>query len=117
MTVFSLEGSQQRLVNKMVYCTKCGTKNEDNAELCANCKEPLKTTRAVRRERRRKEDDCFGLPNGGSIIGLIIGFIIILWGVSSVLDFDFGSYLWAIIIVIFGTLLVAGSLYSMNRRR
>jgi uncharacterized membrane protein YvbJ len=101
----------------MVYCTKCGTKNEEDAVLCANCKEPLGGSQTVRHERRRKESECFGLPHGGSIAGLVIGFIIILWGVTSVLDIDFGSYLWAVVIVIFGTLMVAGALYSMSSRR
>ena len=101
----------------MVYCTKCGTKNEEDAVLCANCKEPLGGSQTVRHERRRKENECFGLPHGGSIAGLVIGFIIILWGVTSVLDINFGSYLWAVVIVIFGTLMVAGALYSMSRRR
>ncbi len=78
----------QRIVGeqKMVYCTKCGTKNEDDAMTCVNCKEPLGNYQTVRRERRRKESECFGLPNGGSIAGLVIGLIIILWGVTSVLD-------------------------------
>jgi hypothetical protein len=113
---FLLEGSQN-MVNKMVYCTKCGTKNEEDAVVCVNCKEPLGSYQTVRRERRRKENECFGLPNGGAIAGLVIGLIIILWGVSSVLEIDFGNYLWAFIIVIFGTLMVAGALYSMGRRR
>ena len=101
----------------MVYCIKCGTKNEKDAVTCVNCKEPLSSNQTVRRERRRKENECFGLPNGGSIVGLVIGLIIILWGVTSVLDIPLGSYLWAIIIVIFGTLMVAGALYSMSRKR
>jgi uncharacterized membrane protein YvbJ len=101
----------------MVYCTKCGTKNEEDAVFCVNCKEPLGVSQTVRYERRRKESECFGLPHGGSIAGLVIGLIIILWGVTSVLDIDFGSYLWAVVIVIFGTLMVAGALYSMSRRR
>ncbi|MFC1487133.1 zinc ribbon domain-containing protein [Thermoproteota archaeon] len=101
----------------MVYCTKCGTKNEDDVALCANCKEPLGSYQTVRHERRKKENECFGLPHGGSIAGLVIGFIVILWGVTSVLDIDFGSYLWTLIIIIFGTLMVAGALYSMNRKR
>jgi uncharacterized membrane protein YvbJ len=100
----------------MVYCTKCGTKNEDDAQFCANCKEPLMSTRKVRHERRQKESDCFGLPHGGSIAGLVIGFLIILWGVTTVLDINFGSYLWAIVIIIFGTLMVAGALYKMSRK-
>ena len=101
----------------MVYCTKCGTKNVDDTEFCTNCKEPLNAHQTVKRERRQKENECFGLPHGGSIAGLIIGFVIILWGLSSVLDINFGSYLWTIVIIIFGTLMVAGALYTMNRRR
>jgi tetrahydromethanopterin S-methyltransferase subunit E len=101
----------------MVYCTKCGTKNEEDAVICVNCKEPLMSNQTtVRRERRRKESECFGLPHGGSIAGLVIGLIIILWGVTTVLDIPLGNYLWAIVIVIFGTLMVAGALYSMIRR-
>jgi hypothetical protein len=106
-----------KVVNKMVYCTKCGTKNEDDAVVCVNCKEPLGDSKTTRRERRRKEDECFGLPHGGSIAGLVVGLIIIMWGVTSVLDIDFGSYFWAFIIIIFGTLMVAGALYTINRRR
>ena len=71
----------------------------------------------MRRERKRKENECFGLPHGGTIVGLVIGLIIIVWGVSSILDIDFGSHVWAFIIVIFGTLMVVGALYSINRRR
>ena len=99
----------------MVYCTKCGTKNDDTAKFCVNCREPLMITQAVRTERRRKENECFGLPHGGSIAGLVIGLIIILWGITSVLDVDLGNYLWAIVIIIFGTLMVAGALYKMKR--
>jgi len=117
MIVFLLEGSQNKMVNNMVYCTKCGTKNEEDAVICVNCKEPLMSTQTARRERRRKENECFGLPHGGAIAGLVIGLIIILWGVTSVLEIDFGNYLWALIIIIFGSLMVAGALYSMSRRR
>jgi len=99
----------------MVYCTKCGTKNEDDVEVCVNCKEPLGSHPPTRRERRRKESECFGLPYGGSIAGLVLGLIIILWGVSMVLDIDFP--LWAIIIIIFGSLMVVGALYSISRKR
>jgi high-affinity Fe2+/Pb2+ permease len=101
----------------MVYCTKCGTKNEDDATLCIKCKEPLNAHQTVKHERRQKENECFGLPHGGSIAGLVIGFIIILWGLSNVLDINLGSYMWTIVIIIFGTLMVAGALYSMNRKR
>ena len=104
------------LVNKMVYCTKCGTKNEDDAVVCVKCNEPLVGGQPLsRRERRRKENECFGLPHGGSIGGLVLGLIIILWGITSVIDIEFP--LWAFIIIIFGSLMVAGALYSMSRKR
>jgi ribosomal protein L40E len=102
-------------VKKMVYCTKCGTKNEDDAEVCAKCKEPLVGRTRVKRERRHKENECFGLPHGGSIAGLVIGLLIILWGVTSFLDIELP--LWSFIIIIFGTLMVAGAIYSMGRKR
>ncbi|MCZ2809778.1 MAG: zinc ribbon domain-containing protein [Candidatus Bathyarchaeota archaeon] len=114
---FLFEGSQNKLVNKMVYCTKCGTKNKEDATICVKCKEPLGNRQTVRRERRRKENECFGLPHGGSIAGLVIGLIIILWGVTHFLGEDFGEYLWPFIIIIFGTLMVVGALYAMSRRR
>lgn len=99
----------------MVYCTKCGTKNEDNVKVCAKCNEPLVGRPHVKRERRQKESECFGLPNGGLIAGLVIGLLIVLWGLTSVLDIDLPF--WSFIIIIFGTLMVAGALYSMGRKR
>ena len=98
----------------MVYCTKCGTKNEEDAAFCVNCQQPLGSHHTMRRERQRKEDECFGLPNGGIIGGLIIGLLIIIWGVSSFLDVSLD--LWPFIIVIFGILIVAGALYKYTRK-
>jgi len=101
---------------KMVYCTKCGTKNEEEATICSNCQQPLGNYRTTRRKRRREEDECFGLPHGGIIAGLIFGLIIILLGVSSLLNISFGEYLWPLIIIIFGTLIFVGALYRYTRR-
>jgi len=100
----------------MVYCTKCGTKNEEDAVVCGKCGAPLVTQQPWRRERRRAEEECFGLPHGGAIVGLVIGIIIILVGVSSLLKIEWGDYLWALIIIIVGILMVAGALYSYSRR-
>ena len=104
----------------MVYCSKCGFKNEDDVSVCSECGAPLKDS-GVGRQRRRerhKEDECFGLPYGGAIVGLIIGAIIILWGLTQLpgvlpSGFDF----WPWIIVIFGALIIAGALYGIGRRR
>ena len=100
----------------MVYCTKCGTKNEEDAEVCTKCKEPLVGRPLIRSERRPKEKECFGLPHGGSIIGLVIGFLIILIGASHFLEIPFEDYLWAFALIIFGTLMAAGAIYSMGRK-
>jgi uncharacterized integral membrane protein len=101
---------------KVVYCTNCGTKNDDDATVCVKCGQPLKGSQPMKQYRRRKEDECFGLPHGGAIVGLIIGIIIILWGISSIADIDFGSYFWPFIIIIFGILIVGGAIYKFSRR-
>ena len=110
-----LADSQKGGEQKLVYCTKCGTKNENEAEVCSNCKEPLGARLRVKREQRQKENECFGLPNGGAIAGLVIGLLIILWGLSAFLDIDIP--IWSFIIIILGTLMVAGAIYSMGRKR
>jgi uncharacterized membrane protein YvbJ len=109
----------------MVYCPKCGTKNEDTAEFCVKCGATLQTgTYASRRyERRRAEQECFGLPHGGAIAGVVIGLIILLWGIFMLAqqagwiaqssEFNF----WYIIIIVIGVLIVAGAVYRMTRPR
>ncbi len=105
----------------MVYCTKCGTKNEEGAKYCSKCGANLKVSLEERFERRAEE--CFGLPHGGSIVGIIIGIIIIILALSwipglippevrEVTD----PLFWPLIVIIFGILIVAGSLYSYSRR-
>lgn len=121
----------------MVYCTKCGTKNEEDVEFCVKCGANLWVSREKRLERRAKEwgeefgrraeewgeqfgrraeKECFGLPHGGAIVGLIVGVIIILLGVSFVLGIEIWNYLWALIIIVIGILIVAGAIYSLRRR-
>ena len=110
----------------MVYCTKCGTKNEEDATVCVKCGASLVTRPAWRRERRRREkeeEECFGLPHGGAIVGVIIGIIIIIVGLSFVpglippeLREATEPLFWAVIIIVFGILIIAGVLYRYSRR-
>ena len=114
----------------MVYCTKCGTKNEEDVKYCTKCGANLGASREKKLERRaeewgeqfgkRAEEECFGLPHGGAIVGLIIGIIIIVVGLSSLAGIDIGEsigrYGWPLIIIVFGILLVAGTLYKYSRR-
>ena len=110
----------------MVYCTKCGTKNEEDAAVCAKCGASLVGPLAWRRERGRREkqeQECFGLPHGGLLVGVIIGIVIILVGLSQVPGLipsevsDVTEPLfWPAIMIVFGILIVAGALYQHSRR-
>lgn len=99
----------------MVYCRKCGTKNENDASNCVNCGEPLTEPRRARNweyeieaqaekfgeraerfgnrmsERDWDRDDmCFG-GRSRTMWPLIIGVFIILIGLSSLLG---DTYPW-----------------------
>ncbi|MFH1821697.1 MAG: zinc-ribbon domain-containing protein [Methanobacteriota archaeon] len=118
----------------MVYCQKCGTKNPEKAKDCKKCGARLypldkaveaqaKTCFGQRQERERHEDECFGLPHGGAIFGIIIGAIIIIVGISSLLGrlfnwtVDVWNTIWPALIIIIGVLIVAGAIYVMSKRR
>ena len=107
----------------MVYCPKCGTQNDDAADFCTKCGASLQTgtVSSRRRERRKAEQECFGLPHGGAIAGIVLGAIILLWGISMLLQqtgviaetFEF----WYIIIIVIGILIVTGAIYRITRSR
>jgi uncharacterized membrane protein YvbJ len=107
----------------MVYCPKCGTKNEDTAEFCVKCGASLQTgTSASRRyERRRAEQECFGLPHGGAIVGLAIGVIILILGIFTLARqmnwISATSDLGFIVLIIFGVLLIAGAVYGITHKK
>ena len=121
----------------VVYCTKCGTKNEESAETCVKCGADLYGLRGKNWEKRleegaeefgrraevwaesygrRAEDDCFGLPHGGSIFGIIIGIIIIIGAVLILAGINLEIW-WPLIIVLFGALILIGAIYNLTRKR
>lgn len=125
----------------MVYCTKCGAQNDDDADHCSSCGASLQVARRERRgweeeietraeeietraeefgERVEKwgrdmEDECFGLPGGGSIVGILFGLAIMLLGARELFHWkiDFGP----LAIIAVGVLILAGALYQQNKRR
>jgi len=109
----------------VVYCTKCGTQNADTATNCSNCGAPLYTVGqqypgSDREHYRRVEKECFGLPNGGMIASLVFGTIIVLVGLGLFLQasgyvVNFGNYIWPLILIIFGLLILAGALYGRSK--
>ena len=109
-------------MTRLVYCTKCGSKNEDTAVVCVKCGASLQTgtTESRRFERRRAEGECFGLPHGGAIAGIVIGIIILLWGFLE-LSKQQGWVaqdinIWWLVIIIIGVLMVIGAVYRATRR-
>jgi len=111
----------------MVYCSKCGAKNPDDAKVCAQCGASLYPVRekkeecfGIERERRREEGECFGIPRGGAIVGLAIGLIIILAGLILFLQqaqlIPKTLEVWPFAVIIFGILILIGALYGLRRR-
>ncbi len=114
----------------LVYCSKCGAKNKDDAKICAKCGESIyppvgkvierraETCFGPRKRREPHVDECFGLPRGGAIVGIVIGLLIILFGVSWILSryYNISIEIWPIAVIIFGILIIAGVLYGLRRR-
>jgi ribosomal protein L40E len=105
--------------SKMVYCVKCGTKNPDDAETCVKCGAQLYTT-GRSEYHERLEHECFGIPRGGTIVGLAIGFIVLFWGLIWLAQqagwISENVSVWPLAIIIFGVLMIMGALYGLRRR-
>ncbi len=98
----------------MVYCTKCGTENEEDAEVCKNCGASLRPP-AYRTSRRRDwdyDDECFGGRNRMTW-PLLIGAFLILMGLSTLLEDMFWwagwDTLWPLFIIAIGVMIVSNA--------
>lgn len=108
----------------MKSCAACNYENEDDADFCARCGAHLTDVKAKPQIEKKDDDcfgseenECFGLPYGGAICGLIFGIVIILWAVGPFIGLYIWDYFWPFILFIFGALIIAGAIYSMRRRR
>ena len=124
----------------MVYCSKCGEKNSESSKYCVKCGANLEDSPKKSLEGRfeksieksaeqfgermekwgedfgkRAENECFGLPRGGAIVGLFIGIIIIIVGLQQVFGWqiDVGPF----VTIIVGLLFAVGAIYGLTRRR
>lgn len=65
----------------MVYCTKCGKKNDDESEFCSKCGKSL-IDKKINREKefdKRCEEECAGGKQGTPIFWGILVILIGLW--------------------------------------
>jgi hypothetical protein len=66
------------------------------------------------------EQECFGLPHGGAIVGIAIGAIILIWGFITFAQqtgvITQTVNVWPIALIIFGILIVIGAIYGLSRR-
>jgi uncharacterized membrane protein YvbJ len=122
----------------MVYCVKCGVKNSDDAKFCVKCGENLTSSQEKWEWERRVDawgedvgkraeewgkqmerefkDECFGLPHGGAIVGIIVGIIILILGFALLANINIWSYLGPIAAIIVGILILTGVAYRLTRR-
>jgi hypothetical protein len=103
-----------RKVKEMVYCSKCGTLNPDDANVCSKCGGPLHPTAGQEygpHWRRRQYRDEYYARRGSGWGGLFVGIIIIVVGLTLLLPQIYGISInwsagWAIIVIIVGLWLI-----------
>ena len=107
----------------MVFCTKCGKENEENAGFCTNCGAALQPRRDLRSDdecfgpRRDRGRECFGLPSGGMIFGVLFGIMIVVVGLAILWGQDIERWIGPLFMIMLGLLMVSGALYALTRRR
>jgi ribosomal protein L40E len=100
------------LVFRLVYCSKCGAENEDDATVCKNCGATLSLPSRRRYLRRSEDEICFGFA-GTPVIALLFGLLIVFWGLTSLLvgvfRWSWGN-IWPLFVIALGLLIVIGNL-------
>ena len=108
----------------MVYCTKCGTLNADDATVCAKCGAPLHGAKEEsspywRHRYMRHEEDYRYWRRRGAIATLILGLIIIFIGFLYLLEAVYHMPIpwWPIILILLGIYILARGIMRTRRYR
>jgi ribosomal protein L40E len=68
----------------MTYCSKCGTKNEDDAEFCKKCG----LTLSGKIKKHESDDDCVcGSDKQNPFVSVFWGIVVILFGLWVIVNF------------------------------
>ena len=108
----------------VVTCPKCGTKNEEDAKFCVNCGAALypvesrekREDTCFEQPERRVEEECFRLPYGGAIAGIVVGAFIVLLGLAIAFGLNVGRWIGPFILITVGLLIIAGVIYGLGRK-
>ena len=108
----------------MATCPKCGTKNEEDAKFCVNCGAALYPVKSREKREdtcfeqpeRRVEEECFRLPYGGAIAGIVVGAFIVLLGLAIAFGLNVGRWIGPFILITVGLLIIAGVIYGLGRK-
>ena len=118
----------------MIICTKCETKNEEDAIYCVKCGAKLEVSREESWDKRlEKWGEDFGKRaerwgedfgrraekealNIGAILGIIVGVVMILVGIAWFSGIAVARYFWPITVIVFGLLVLAGVMYGLLRK-
>jgi len=118
----------------MIYCTKCGTKNDDAAEYCMKCGAPMQIGKTKHETDwdKRCEEECSGGRGGHQwrifwaiviiIIGIWIIFELVLKELAKTnpsLDWvnAYNFEFWWVILAIFAIMLIISGLRIIVRPR
>lgn len=101
----------------MGHCTNCGKENVQESKFCVDCGAFLDANMKDKCLGIEKpSEECFGLPHGGAILGLIFGFFIIVAGISLFYGFNIWNQLVPYAAILIGFLIVVGAIYGILRK-
>lgn len=104
---------------KMVYCTRCGTKNPDESISCSNCGAPLPSVKSempyYRHDHHFHDSYYYYRRRGGGFRLIIFNLIIIVIGL--LLLAGMFAYFWPIILVLIGLWLITRAVMRNRRYR
>jgi uncharacterized membrane protein YvbJ len=106
----------------MRYCSKCGTKNEDDAEFCKKCGTSLKD----KPKKQHNDDDCVcGGGKENPFTRVFWGIVVILFGIWILFSFVIpAEYVpsifreitfWGLIVIIFALAIILTGLRILTK--